>query len=118
MSNADRFAQRIVQIDGVNQFVLCRHDGHVITHNMEDCDDLASVATICGINAQAIQQAIGFSGFRCLTLKRQGQHHCHIFPIDKYFLGIIQNPETAATELVENVQRFLQTLVRKKPAPA
>jgi len=116
MSNADRFAQRINQIDGISQFVLCRHDGHVITHNMDDCDDLSSVATICGINAQAIQTTIGFSGFRCLTLSRPGREHCHIFPIDKYFLGVIQSPDASSSALIGEVQNFLQTLVRQKPA--
>jgi len=114
MSNADRFAQRISRIKGVDQFVLCRHDGHVITHNMDDSDDLASVATLCGMNAQAIQSTIGFSGLRSLSLRRQGRRHCHIFPIDKYFLGVIQQQDQPSEEVIQDVQKFLQSLVRQK----
>lgn len=114
MSNADRFARRMIQIAGVSQFVLCRHDGNVITHNMQECDDLASVATICGMSAQAIQSIIGFSGFRHLSFSLQGRQNCHIFPIDKYFLGVIQTAESSSGQVLTDVQNFLQSLVRQK----
>jgi len=114
MSAAERFANRIAQIKGVDQFVLTRQDGQIITHNLSNPEQLASVVTLGGYGAQAIQKSVGFSQFRYLVCTRPQSQNLIVFSLDKYFLGIQQKPDTSQAELVSEVSRFLQHILSRR----
>ena len=114
MSAAERFAQRISQIKGVDRFVLTRQDGQIVTHNLSNPEQLASVVTLGGYGAQAVQDSVGFSPFRYLVCTRPESRNLIIFPLDKYFLGIQQKPDTSQGELVGEVGRFLQHILSRR----
>ena len=114
MSAAERFANRIAQIKGVDHFVLTRQDGQIITHNMPNPEVLASVVTLGGYGAQAIQKTVGFSPFRYMVCTRPQSQNLIVFSLDKYFLGIQQKADTSQAELVGEVSRFLQHILSRR----
>jgi predicted regulator of Ras-like GTPase activity (Roadblock/LC7/MglB family) len=116
MSAIERFAQRLSQFQGVEHFVLARNDGQLVTHNLSEPDDLASLVTLCGLNAQAIRKTIGFSRFRHLVCTNARQANLIIFPLDRYFLGIFKRTGANQAELIDEVSRFLQRLTVPQPA--
>ncbi|TYP00161.1 hypothetical protein EDC39_101322 [Geothermobacter ehrlichii] len=114
-SASERFARRISQIDGVASFVLVRRDGRVITHNLDDPDDLAALTTLCGLQADSIARALGFSQIDTLMLRRKEKEHLALFKLDRYFLGIIQRPDSDSEKLAQDVRSFLATLKPRTP---
>lgn len=113
MTKLEVFSNRIELLSGVEGFVLVRRSGEVVTHNMKNADDLASMITICGIGANAVMQAIGFSQFRHLVLNRIDRRNFLVFFLDRYFLGIQQIAGTDDQQLAAEVYDFLQELLEK-----
>lgn len=114
MSAAERFAKRINRIKGVTGFVLTRNDGRIITHNVEQPDNLAALVTLCGFNADAVGKTIGFSQLNYLLVGCQQQEPLLVFPFDRYFLGIRQQCEAEQEELIEEVLHVLQQVVSQR----
>jgi uncharacterized secreted protein with C-terminal beta-propeller domain len=114
MSATERFSNRIVQIKGVDHFVLTRQDGQIITHNLSNPEQLVSVVTLGGYAAQAIQKRVGFSQFRYLVYTRPQGRNLIVFSFDKYLLGIQQKADTSQTELVGEVSLFLQHILNRR----
>lgn len=111
---SERFANKISVIKGVKHFVLARNDGQVVTHNLTEPDNLSSMTTLCGMYATQIKEALGFSTFEHMVLFRANEEHVLLFPLDRYFLGIVHHSGADQPELVERVTRFLQTLLFKR----
>ena len=113
MTKLEIFSNRIELISGVESFVLVRRSGEVVTHNMKNPDDLASMVTICGIGANAVLHSVGFSQFRHLTLNRVDRRNFLVFFLDRYFLGIQQIAGTDDQQLAAEIYDFLQDLLEK-----
>ena len=111
MSAIERFAQRLSQLKGVEHFVLTRNDGQLVTHDLPEPDELASLVTLCGLSAQAIRKTVGFSQFKHLVCACARQPDLIIFPLERYFLGIRKKAGANQAELIAEVTRFLQRLL-------
>ncbi|RMF44511.1 MAG: roadblock/LC7 domain-containing protein [Deltaproteobacteria bacterium] len=115
---SERFAARMAAIDGVKNFVLIRKDGQVITHNLEDPDELAALATLCGLQSEAIAGTLGFSQVERLCLRRAGGESLSLFRLDKYFVAVIQEPDCPLDDLLDRVSKFLSSLRRQNKSTA
>jgi hypothetical protein len=113
MTKLEVFANRIELISGVESFVLVRRSGEVVTHNMKDPNDLASMVTICGIGSNAVMQTIGFSNLRHLSINRIDQRNFLVFHLDRYFLGVQQVAGTDDQKLAAEIYDFLQNLLQQ-----
>lgn len=111
-SASERFAARMKAIAGVRDFLLVRKDGRVITHSLDDADELAALATLCGLQAESIAQALGFSPMERLVMRRENGENVALFRLDKYFVGVIQNADCPLEDVTERVTRFLGSLRR------
>lgn len=118
MSATNRFAQRLMSIEGVEQIILTRNDGHVITHNVRDPDELSALAILSGITAAGVSKSMGFSPMNFLMTTRRSAGPFLVFPVDKYYLGVIQHPDATQQEMIEEIQHVLKQVVnqRKKSA--
>jgi hypothetical protein len=114
MTGVQRFANRIEQIKGVNNFVVARNDGQVVVHNLENPEKLTSLVTIGGFHAQSIQKTLGFSDFGYMVYLRPENQNLIIFSLDKYYLGIMQKIDSNQTQLIDEVSRFLFNLKNQK----
>lgn len=111
MTKLELFTNRIELIRGVESFILVRRSGEVVTHNMKNPEEVASMVTICGIGASAIMQTIGFSQFRHLMFNRIEKRNFMIFFLDRYFLGVEQITGTDEQRLAAEINKFLEELL-------
>ncbi|GAB4175443.1 MAG: hypothetical protein Tsb0017_26800 [Geothermobacteraceae bacterium] len=115
---SERFAARMAAIEGVRHFVLIRRDGQVITHNLEDPDELAALATLCGLQSEAIAETHGFSPLVRLCLRRSGGESFSLFRLDKYYVAVMQEAACPLEDLFDRISKFLSSLRRKKQSSA
>ncbi len=110
LSASERFARRISRIEGVSSFVLVRRDGRVITHNLDDPDDLAALTALCGLQAEGIARTLGFRQIGLMSLRRAEGEHLLLFKLDHYYLGIVQRSDSDSDRLAQDVRDFLAIL--------
>jgi predicted regulator of Ras-like GTPase activity (Roadblock/LC7/MglB family) len=118
MASAKEFGESIAAIEGIRSYLLVRKDGFLISHNVPNPKELATTVVISGLGAEAVKSSLGGSYFRYLEFVRDNKENLLVFPIEKYFLGIVQEAEAFGPELAEQVIRYIMTLTRKQPSPA
>ncbi|HAO23340.1 MAG: hypothetical protein BWK80_47080 [Desulfobacteraceae bacterium IS3] len=114
MATIQDFGKRILQIPGITQYLLVRNDGKVMAHNVDAPESLASVILFCGLNCDAIGSVAGLTYLKYLMLTRKNNEKLLIFPMDTYFLGIIQNADAYSPEIVDSVIRLVQMVIKPK----
>lgn len=118
MASAKEFGERIAAIEGIRSYVVVRKDGFLIAHNVANPEELATTVVINGLGAEAVKNSLGGSYFRYLEFARNNKENLLVFPIEKYFLGIVQEAEAYGPELAEQVIQYIMTLTRKQPSQA
>lgn len=111
---SERFAKRLSQIGGIKHFVLARNDGVIVSHNHPAPDDLASLTALCGMYALQVKDILEFCRFEYMCMNRSNHEDFLIFPLDRYFLGVVHHSGISQNGLVEKLTRFLQSLLLKK----
>jgi len=111
---SERFAKRISTIPGLKHFILARNDGQLVSHNLTDPDNLAAMTTLCGMYSGQIQESLGFSKFRHMVLYRENQEHLLLFPLDRYFLGVVHQIGIDQEKMLDNISQFLTSLLSKR----
>jgi hypothetical protein len=115
MATAREFVTRIGQIDGVGSCVLVREDGEILGHSMEDPDLYTALMILGGTSARGIMDKVGFSHCRHLSFNRDGKEHFHLFPIDKFYLGILQSPDCYLPDMLQAVLRLIGRVTTSGP---
>ena len=113
-ASAEQFADQINEIHGVDQFALVRNDGHIVTHNMHDPDDFASLVTLCGRSAISLRKPLGVSHLKQVICTRPRSQNIIIFQLHKYFLGIQQTDDTDQDVVIGEVNRLLRQVAQKR----
>jgi hypothetical protein len=114
MATLQDFGKRISQIPGVKQYLVVRNDGKTMLHDVESPEPLSSMIVFCGLNCDAIGSVAGLTCPRYLMMTRKNGEKLLIFPMDSYFLGIIQKPDAYSPDVVDNVIRMIRMVVKSK----
>lgn len=117
MATAKEFVTRVGQIDGVSSCVLIREDGEILGHNMEDPDLYTSLMILGGTSARGIMDKVGFSHCRHLSFNRGNKEHFHLFPIETFYLGVIQSPDCYLPDMLQATLRLIGRVTTSSPAP-
>ena len=115
MSKLELFTKQIGLISGVEGYIIVRRSGDIITHNMSNPEDLASMVTMSGLGASDIMQTIGFTRFNHLSFNRMGKRDFLIFFLNRYFLGIQQIAGTDDQQLATEISQLLENLLQQNP---
>ncbi len=107
MATAKEFVARISEIDGVASCVLVREDGEILGGNLGDPDLYAPLMVLGGTSACGIMDKVGFSYCRHLSFNRNGKEHFILFPIGKFYLGVIQAPDCYLPDMLQAVLRLI-----------
>ena len=107
MATAKDFLARINKIDGVAGCLLVKDDGHILAHLVDGPGDYSSLIAICSKYALTIMETSGFSFFRSLSFAQDKGKGLHIFPLQQYYLGVIQQPGHPAEEVINHVSHLL-----------
>jgi hypothetical protein len=115
MATAKEFVARISEIDGVAGCLLVRQDGEILGRSLEDPDLYAQLMIHGGTSAQSIMGHAGFSYCRHLSFNREGKEHFHLFPIDKFYLGVLQTSECYVPDMLQAVLRLIGRVTTGSP---
>lgn len=113
-ASAERFAEQINAIHGVEQFALVRNDGRIVTHNLPEPEAFAKMVTTCGLNALALRKPLGVSHLKQIVFSRPDNRNIIIFQLFKYFLGIQQIGEADQDALIHDVSHLLRQVAQSK----
>lgn len=107
MTTVKEFLARVKDIDGVEGCLMVRADGHLLGHLVKNPEELSSILTISARYARGLMDKAGFSYFRLLSFERAESGGFHIFPVDQYYLGVVQSPEFPLASMTEKVTKLL-----------
>ena len=114
MATIQDFTNRLMKIAGVNGYILVRHDGHIITHNVENPESLSSMIVFSGLSCEALKTVAGTTYFSYFMLTRETMEKFFIFPIDNFFLGIFQSADAYSPDLVNKITQFIQAVTKHR----
>ena len=109
MPNIDRFPS-ILKVPGVDQYILVDRDAKIFAQAITEPIKMAEIVSFCGLHSQAI----GKTNFRYLMFSRENQDHFFIFPVGKYYLGVIKQKNISNALLAENIIQFLKDFLNRK----
>ncbi|PLX86226.1 MAG: hypothetical protein C0614_03885 [Desulfuromonas sp.] len=113
MTRLKLLKDRLERIRGVENYVLVRHDGEVISHNMNNPDKVASMVAICGRSSNLLKEANGFSETNHIILTRKDRRHFLVFCLSRYFFGVQQIPGTDTQRLASSISGVIREIPRK-----
>lgn len=107
MATAKEFVARVGLIEGIAGCLLVRKDGAVLGKTVGDAATYVTLMREAGSQAFEIMDNIGFSYCRHLCFYRENKCHFYVFPIDNYFLGVIQRPDCDVSEMLDAVYNLI-----------
>jgi hypothetical protein len=110
----DDFADLIMEIDGVMNYTLVRNDGRVMTHNFVEPEPISSTVLFNGLSCDALKPVMGLTNFRHLICIRDNNEELMVFPIGKYFLGILQGADAYTDDIVAEVSRIIDAVIQDR----
>ncbi len=110
----DDFAELVMGIDGVMNYTLVRNDGRVMKHNFIDPEPISSTVLFNGLSCDALKPVMGMTYFRHLICIKDNNEKLMVFPIGKYFLGILQGADAYTPDIVNEVTRIIDAVIRNK----
>ena len=116
MATAKEFVERVAAVDGIAGCVLVREDGEILGSNFDDPDLYTSLMILGGTSACSIMDKVGFSHCTHLSFNRKGKQHFSLFPIGKYYLGVIQAPDCYVPDMLQAVLRLIGRVTTGNPA--
>jgi hypothetical protein len=115
MATAKEFVARVAEVDGVAGCVLVRDDGEILGGNLDDPDLYTTLMILGGTSACSIMDKVGFSHCAYLSFNRKGKQHFNLFPIGKYYLGVIQSPDCYVPDMLQAVMRLIGRVTTGSP---
>lgn len=100
----------VTKIQGVANYIFVDNQGNVIVHNLKDYEQTGKIIAFCGKNALSI----GKSRLKYLAFPRKSKEDLFIFPVGKYYLGVIKQKNTTTVKLTNNILDFLNSLPIKR----
>ena len=106
--------QFLSYIDGVDQYLFIRRDGHIVSHNFEDPENSVSAVAMIAMNCEALQRDMGNK--RCLycQFQRSSGQHLIVFLLGNYYLCILQRPDRDNATTIENIITYLKKLTLER----
>lgn len=98
--------EKIVNVEGVGQYILLGPGGHVLSHNMDNHIIMTSMIITCA----SICKFITAERFHFLVFSQEDGRDFYIFPVGKHYLAIIKKAESSAKDLPLHVAFFIKNL--------
>ena len=111
MASLDDFA-KVKDVVGVAEYVLVRQDGHIMSHDAKDHEDLGQMVMLCGTNCDAIRTGIP-NRFNYFLYSRDCGEHLIVFPVGGFYLGVIQSASVESSHVARSVTEFIRKLIRQ-----
>lgn len=112
----DVFKKKILTIEGVKGYLFISEDGRILSGKVSCSkpETLASMIVISNMDCDTIRSAMGFTHFNFLMLTSKKNEILFVFPVKRYFLGILYDKGEYDADFVKKVQRFIREITSKK----
>jgi hypothetical protein len=110
MATLEDLVNGIQKIQGLDGYVIVKHDGQVLSHNVPNVEALSALVVMSGLNGHIIKSEVGASLFKHLVVARKTNERLLVFPIDNLWLGLLQRQDTYTPDIVNNVQSMIHGL--------
>ncbi len=112
----EKFSKRILEINGVKRYILVRDDGEILVHNLqeENPETISSILLFSGLNCNKIRSGFGFRNLKYLSVSKENNENLFIFPMEKYFLGVMQHSNANSMELLKDLSNFIEGIMMTK----
>ncbi len=107
MASATDFVNRISQIEGVAGCLLVRGDGALLGKTIDDPEVYTALLQVSSSLSDEIMGHVGFSYCRHICFSRLNMQNFYVFPIDKYLLGVVQQPNCSIAVMLESVYQLI-----------
>lgn len=117
-TSKSKFLERLTKITGIKSYILVRQDGEIMTHNFEDenPETISSILLFTALNCEKIKSGFGFRNLRYLSISKENNENLLIFPLEKYFLGVMQHPNVDSIDLIKELTGFTNAIMAAKEA--
>ncbi len=109
MSNIERF-RTIISVPGIDQYILVDKTAKIFSHNAKNPEKLAEITSVCGFKSHAL----GKTKFSHIMFSMENHKNFFIFPVGKYYLGVVKQESINSTLMVDNILRFLKDFLGPK----
>ena len=109
MATAKDFS-RLIEINGVAQFILVRNDGSVVSGNFSDPISVASTIITAGQLCDSLSEDLNNKRYIHLCVERSNGENIFIFSLGTYYLGIMKHADSDPAMLSDAVLGFLKAL--------
>lgn len=111
MADINDFANLILQINGILNYIIVRKDGHILSHNCKNPKILSPFIIFSGLSCDVvIKPAMGLTYFKYLIYTCNNNEKLLIFPMEKYFIGILHHMDAYTPDIVEEVTELLELM--------
>ena len=100
----------IGRIKGVDQYVLVDNRGNIMIHDMTEFENVAEVVWSCGRSLSVL----GKKKFKYAVFLRKNKNDFLIFPVGRYYLGVVERKGCVTAEVADAVMDFLNTRLGKR----
>ncbi len=100
---------KISTLKGIKQYIVTDRHGNIITQKTDTPETMARIVTLCGKNFYAI----GKSNFKSSVFSRKNRQDLFIFPVGKYYLGVIKEKDNNSYALTDTIVDFLTEVMKK-----
>jgi len=101
--------KKINTLEGIQQYIVIDHHGNIISQNSKAPETMARILASCGKNFYAI----GKSNFKFCVFSRKNKQDFFIFPVGKYYLGVIKQKDINRFVLTDAIVDFLTEVMEK-----
>lgn len=100
----------IVKVRGVDNYILIRDDGRIISHNVKNPEPVSKLVVDTGHYCLDIQEK-GLGKFNHIIMNSRNGERLIVFPMGKFFAGIVSNSKVDGSETIAGVFTFLKKIV-------
>lgn len=107
MASATDFVNRISQIEGIAGCLLVKDHGALLGKTIDDPEVYTTLLQVSSALSGEIMGHVGFSYCRHICFSRLNMQNFYVFPIDKYLLGVVQQPDCSISAMLERVYQLI-----------
>lgn len=110
MADLNEIAGKIMELDGVTGVLVATVDGQLIlSQEVANPSDVASMMALCVINGEAVRQSIGFTRLNSIQLLTDNSDDFILMSLNKYIMGIRKAHKASTEEILKGFRNIFKS---------
>lgn len=107
MASAKEFINRVDAVEGVESCILVTSEGKLLGHSVANPDRLSALMLVGQKSLETIMVNSGVDYCRHYSFYQDDGRNFHVFPIGKFFFGVVQQPQSDAETMLNRVGKLV-----------